>query len=107
MLNDRELDLLLENTSQPKASAALASQVLNAVAGVAGGNIMAFPQRRQSHSWAFGVPLAASLILGIWLGASGSTANLWTPTVSSVASTENADALGLEDIENLIEDELT
>jgi hypothetical protein len=101
MLNDSELDKLLAQASTPPLPEDYQSRLL---AKINTGNVIAFKAGRRKTAWLFGLPLAASLVIGVWLGASETTSDLLSVTGSDIAS---VDASGFEDIVSIIEDDLT
>jgi hypothetical protein len=98
MLNDPELDKLLAQASTPPLPEDFQSRLL---AKTSTSNVIAF---KKKTTWVFGLPLAASLVIGVWLGASENTSDLLSVAGSEVAST---DATGFDDIVSIIEDDLT
>jgi hypothetical protein len=101
MLNDSELDKLLAQASTPPLPEDFQARLL---AKVNTGNVITFARDKRKTTWLFGLPLAASLVIGVWLGASGNTSDLLSVAGSEVAS---MDATGFEDIVSIIEDDLT
>jgi hypothetical protein len=104
-LTDRQLHQLLKFASQPKPNADFEMRLMQRIeADVTSANIVAFPQRQHFPFWLAGLPLAASLLIGIWFGAND--------TLSGLLPFGNQDmslnVAGLfysgEDIDNLTED---
>jgi membrane peptidoglycan carboxypeptidase len=98
MLNDSELDKLLAHASTPPLPQDFQSRLL---AKTGTSNVITL---KRKTIWLIGLPLAASLAIGIWLGASENTSDLLSVTGGDVAS---VDANGFEDIVSIIEDDLT
>lgn len=107
-LNDHELNQLLKLASHPKPKADIEMRLMQKIAAdVTASNIIAFPQQRKSSLWLAGLPLAASLLLGIWLGANDTLSN-FLPLGSEDASLNVAGLLSStnsgDEIINLNED---
>lgn len=102
-MQDRDLDKLLSAASTPKPSAGFEQRLLAKIAPA--NNIIAFPRRKTASPWLIGLPLAASLVLGVWLGASNTSLNPANILVSQ--TTEDATSNGFDDVVALIEDNLT
>jgi hypothetical protein len=69
-LNDVQLDQLLKFASQPNPSADFELRLMQKIqTDVRPSNVVAFPHQRKSSFWLAGLPLAASLLIGIWFGA--------------------------------------
>ena len=65
-LTDTELDHLLQHASKPFPPADFESRLFAKLAKTApSNNVIAFPKRKKPSLWLAGLPLAASLILGV------------------------------------------
>jgi hypothetical protein len=110
-LNDRELNQLLKFASQPKPSADFEARLMQKIeSDIPTSNVIAFPQRGKTSLWLAGLPLAASLLIGIWLGANGSVSDFLPSgnedsslNIAGLFSSSNSS----DDIDNLSEDILS
>jgi hypothetical protein len=104
-LNDVQLNQLLTFASQPKLSADFESRLMQRIeADVPESNIIVFPQRQNSSFWLAGLPLAASLLIGIWFGANDTLSD-FLPFANQDLSLNVAGLLsGGDEIDNLSED---
>ena len=102
-MQDQDLDKLLGAASTPSPSFDYEKRLLAKFSS--NKNVVAFPKRKPVSPWLIGLPLAASLVLGFWLGTSSSVLN---PTRILLAqSTEDITGNGFDDVVALIEDNLT
>ena len=104
-MDDQSLDQILELASKPVLSPDFESRMMKLVVGEkrTTAEIVAFPKASKPSGWLVGLPLAACLMLGIWLGASGDFSDV-LPTSSTTTNMASADQLspsGVEDIESL------
>jgi hypothetical protein len=104
-MDDETLDKILGLASKPELSEGFAGRVMAMLPAEArpSAQVIAFPRRKSKAGWLMGLPLAACLVLGVWLGASGDFSDV-LPVSSSTASLASADQLspsGIDDIENL------
>jgi hypothetical protein len=107
-LNDHQLNRLLKLASQPLPMADFESRLMQRIETEApSNNIIGFPQRRKSSFWLAGLPLAASLLVGIWFGANDTLSDFLplgngdlSLNVAGLLSSTNSG----DDIDNLIED---
>jgi hypothetical protein len=90
-LNDTELDRLLAKATMPKPSRNLAESFFEKPS-----DVVAFAPRKKTTPWFVGLPLAASLVLGLWLGG----ATNFTDT------TQVADETNVDDLISLIESDV-
>jgi hypothetical protein len=97
-MNDHELDMLLENASQPKPKKDFMVGFFEQSK-----NVVTFPHRNKGSPWLVGLPLAASLIVGLWLG---SSTNIASPTSNAIAMVDDATATNVDDLMSLIESEV-
>jgi hypothetical protein len=105
-MNDHELDQLLAKATHPQPQSGFHNRLLQRLEEQQGNKVIAFPVKKQKAAWLIGLPLAASLVLGLWLGASGRLTNIIPLTTSEVASVDTS-TTGFEDVLTIIEDELT
>lgn len=80
ILTDAELDNLLNIASVPKVPFGFEKRLSRRMADETISNVVAFPQRTkpaQHKTWRWQMPaaLAASLVLGIWLGTQGTVSS--------------------------------
>jgi hypothetical protein len=102
-MTDEDLDRILTLASKPEPSSGFEARVLARIKPQASAEVIAFPQRKSPRAWVLGLPLAACLVIGVWLGASGDVSDL-LPSSSSTSAMASADQLspsGVDDIENL------
>ena len=105
LMSDVDLDRLLAMATTPKVDAAFEINLLAKINQGPINNVIAFPQRSRTKGWLVGLPLAASLALGLWLGASGTELNILPITSTEVASTDIGDTTGFDDLVSFIEGE--
>ena len=108
ILTDAELDALLTEASAPKAPLGFEQRLASRIASEAGSNVVLFPRRAKPVArtvWHWPVPaaLAASLIIGIWLGAQGSVSNAieGANETAMLGSANDFGPAGLDDISNI------
>lgn len=112
MMSDGELDALLAHASVPPVPLGARQRLLDRIAAeVAQSAVPAIrpgPQRARLH-WLAGLPLAASLALGFYLGNGGGLdAYLPAAAYDMLAGSGAEGALsGIEDVEIFNEDDLT
>lgn len=107
-LNDQQLNQLLKFASNPKSKADFESRLMQRFeAVVPARNVIAFPQQRKSSFWLAGLPLAASLLIGVWFGANDTLSDFLlfasedvSLNVAGLLSSTNSS----DDIDNLSED---
>jgi hypothetical protein len=102
-MQDHELDKLLNLASTPKPTKGFEQRLLEKIE--AQSNIIVFPKRKTASPWLIGLPLAASLAVGIWLGATNTLPTASTLMVSQ--STDISTNSGFDDVVALIEDNLS
>lgn len=109
-LSDPELDRLLQLASTPLpridfSERLLAKLTLTQVQS----NVIAFPKRKKTSLWLAGLPLAASLVLGVWLGANGTAAEFLPFTTESVSQNDTAllGAQSTDELDFLTEDNVS
>ncbi len=101
-LHDEELNRLLAFASSPPAPLGAEARLLKRLAAV---ETAPFPRAQNSGRkyWLAGLPLAASLALGLYIGASGTS--LMTAEDADIASLEEVWGTGLEDAELAAEED--
>jgi len=110
-LDDQSLNQILGLASKPDLNSDFEARVMAKLGGQAkvSAQVIAFPRRKSPSAWMLAVPLAACLVLGVWLGASGDFSDL-LPTSSTTAAMASADQLspsGVDDIETLTAGDLS
>jgi hypothetical protein len=118
-MNDKELDRLLASATTPRLSSGFNDRLLhelnaeNAEPVSAENKVFAFPSRvpaQRTTGWPFILPLlgsmAAALVGGIYLGIETNASSLIS-TASSVASVDDGDLTGFEDLELFLQDGLS
>ena len=113
-VTDVELDQMLSLASNPEVPADFATKIATKIQPPveASAEILLFKPRVQSvppQRWLMAVPLAASLVLGVWLGAAGKgTSFLWSATTELTASSDDIGAsTGIDDAETLSDEGVT
>lgn len=115
LMTDKELDALLAHASMPPLPAGARERVMERVAREAAApNVIVFPRRAPVPQparlgWLAGLPLAASLALGIYLGSGGTFGNVLPSTAYEILAGGSSDdsITGIEDIESYTEDDLS
>lgn len=109
LMRDDELDTLLGTATKPLAPIGFEQRLLARMIVATANNVIALPQRKKSSAWFIGLPLAASLGFGIWLGAASLNSNLLPATTNTIISDSGDDgsATGFDDVTQFIEDSLT
>ncbi len=104
-MDDQSLDQILGLASKPELSADFESRVMAdlPLQMRPSAQVIAFPRRKAPGPWVLGLPLAACLVLGVWLGASGDASDILpvSTTTSAMASADQLSPSGIDDIENL------
>ena len=104
MMNDKDLDMLLGEATRPQANAGFEARLMAKLNQTQAGNVILFPVRRKAFStWLIGLPLAASLAAGIYLGAVGSATSLLPTTALMATATDDAESSGFDDLVTIIE----
>jgi hypothetical protein len=113
-LTDRQLDQLLATAQQPQLPKGFADRLQAKLLVERPNNVVAFPQKAavpqpRRRIWLSAIPLAASLAVGIYLGAVGtlpeSLAGLEGTLISGAA--DNLFDVGIEDTESFLNGDLT
>ena len=101
-LSDTELNQLLQHASKPKPRADFDMRLLEKMRMAdTPSNIFAFPRSRKIPIWITALPLAASLILGIWLGSSDTVFDYLPNSTQTVMQGANTDTLYILTEDNL------
>ena len=108
---DQALEKLLKRATDPAIPEGAEARLMAAIRLAAPqSNVVKFPSRPKFQRWTIGVPLAASLALGIYLG-SKDTLDTYLPDSimgGTVADTSDLNpSSGLDDAESYAEGELT
>jgi hypothetical protein len=106
-LSDAELDRLLQHASTPLPRDDFEARLLaNLNREADPSNVIAFPKRKKPSLWLAGLPLAASLVLGVWLGTNGTAAEFLPLTSEGAFQNETAllGAQSSDDLDFLAED---
>jgi hypothetical protein len=108
---DEALDKLLKRASDPAIPEGAEARLMAAIeVAEQQSNVVKFQPRPRIQRWAVGIPLAASLALGIYLG-SKDTFDAYFPDsiVGETAAdlSDSAPSTGLDDAESYAEGELT
>ena len=108
---DAALEKLLKRATDPAIPEGAEARLMAAILAAAPqSNIVAFPTRPKFQRWAVGVPLAASLALGIYFGSRGTLDNYMPGSIvgETLADTSDpAPSSGLDDAESYAEGDLT
>ena len=104
-MDDKSLDQILGLASQPELSSDFESRLMVILPEQTkpSAQVIAFPRRKPPNVWVMGLPLAACLVLGVWLGATGEATDI-LPVSTTASAMATADPLlpsGIDDIENL------
>ena len=85
-LSDDDLDRLLVHATLPVPLPGFEERILKALdQRQISNNVIAFPTPRKTRVWLSGIPLAASLVLGVLIGASDTGGN-FLPTSATVVA---------------------
>ncbi len=106
--NDNELNKVLAAASAPQLPMDFEARLAQRVAATASNNVILFPQRRaQPAKMSFRLPmvaaLAASLMIGFWVGGSGQTTSLFEGLTETamLGATQDFAPAGMEELGNL------
>jgi hypothetical protein len=100
LMSDADLDRLLAAASRPQVPMGAQSRLLQRVAA----ERQPQASTTASRPWIFALPLAASLVLGVYMGVSGFGAGLITGTDDTYASAADFET-GLEEAELAAEED--
>lgn len=113
-LTDAELDMLLKQAAVPDLPPGFADRFQAQLDASVRSNVIAFPQKKSppaksANLWLSTIPLAASLAIGVYLGAQGILADsLSNLNISNVAdATDSLFNIGIEDTELFVNGELS
>ena len=109
-LSDAELDRLLQHASIPLPHNDFEERLLAKLTlAPISNNVIAFPKRKKTSLWLASLPLAASLVLGVWLGANGTAAEFLPFTTESVSQNDTAllGAQSTDELDFLTEDNVS
>jgi hypothetical protein len=113
-LTDKELDAMLKTATQPTLPRGFADRLQAKLEQPSASTVIAFPQKKtppvkSAKLWLSAIPLAASLAIGLYLGAQGTLANSFTGLNTSLVAdaTDSAFDIGIEDTESFINGELS
>jgi hypothetical protein len=113
-MTDAELDRMLTAAAQPPLPHGFANRLQTRLETPVADNVVAFPQKKlltaqSERYWLSAIPLAASLAVGLYLGAQGTLADslsgLGTALVSD--ATDSLFNTGIEDTVSFINGELS
>jgi hypothetical protein len=102
MLSDKELDRLLAHATDPELPIGFEAILLAKLNGKNCNNVLAFPPNRKPDFFLLGLPLAASLMLGLWLGSAGTIDGYLHQIGSSLAAN---DTTNLDEFDLIIEEQ--
>jgi hypothetical protein len=113
-VTDTELDEMLKAATRPQLPRGFADRLQAKLEQPAASNVIAFPQKKtlpvkSARLWLSAIPLAASLVIGLYLGAQGSMSESFDgfgTSLVSDASDQTLD-LGIEDTESFVNGELS
>jgi uncharacterized transporter YbjL len=112
-MTDKELDKLLGAMKQPDLPKGFADRLQAKLDQDAVTNVIAFPKQRATQTqsrriWLSALPLAASLIIGIFLGAAGTIPeSLSGVQTAFLGETESSSSVGTEEMEDFINGDLS
>lgn len=108
---DKALDRLLKRATHPAIPEGAEARLMAAIQLVEQqSNAVKFEPRPRFQRWAVGLPLAASLALGIYLGANGALDNYMPDSIigETLADTSDSEPTsGLDDVESYAEGDVT
>jgi hypothetical protein len=114
LVTDAELDAMLKAATQPTLPRGFAERLQAKLEQPTASNVIAFPQKKtlpvkSPKLWLSAIPLAASLAIGIYLGAQGNMAESLNGLSTSLVAdaTDSAIDIGIEDTESFINGELS
>jgi hypothetical protein len=113
-MTDHELDQLLAAAQQPKLPNGFAERLQAKLNVESQSNVIAFPQKHVASSprrriWLSAIPLAASLAIGIYVGAMGTLPESLSGLEGTLISeaSENLLGIGIEDTESFLNGDLS
>jgi hypothetical protein len=112
-MTDKDLDELLKATGQPQLPKGFADRLQAKLDADAPAKVIAFPQRKAAVAqpkttwWVGALPLAASLVLGIFVGAVDAVP-LQLESIETALQGESVEAeIGIEDTEEFLDGDLS
>jgi hypothetical protein len=108
---DEALEMLLKRATDPQVPKGAEARLMRAIQ-VAGqqSNVVPFQPRAKFQGWAVGLPLAAALALGIYLGSQDTLDAYFPDAITEGISAELSDPIpftGLDDVESYAEGDVT
>lgn len=106
MMNDAELDRLLHQATRPVVPLGAANRIASRVAQM---ELLQKPAQKSDLRWLAGLPLAASLALGIFLGTQGYGDDVLGATSSAALATtlDSEFETGTEEAEQVAEEDVS
>jgi hypothetical protein len=108
---DAALAKLLKRATDPAVPEGAEARLMLAIHSVGQqSNVVPFQPRAKLQGWAIGLPLAAALALGIYLGSQGTLDAYFPGTITDDISAELSDPIpftGLDDAESYAEGDVT
>ena len=108
---DKALEKLLKRATDPAIPEGAEARLMAAIQSVEPqSNVVSFRPNPRFQRWAVGLPLAASLVLGIYLGSKGTLDNYMPDSIVGETLADTSDpgpGTGLDDAESYAEGELT
>lgn len=105
------LDKLLKHATDPAVPEGAEARLMLAIQSARQqSNVVPFQPRAKLQGWAIGLPLAAALALGIYLGSQGTLDAYFPGTITDDISAELSDPIpftGLDDAESYAEGDVT
>ncbi len=105
------LDKLLKHATDPAVPEGAEARLMLAIQSAGQqSNVVPFQPRAKLPGWAIGLPLAAALALGIYLGSQGTLDAYFPGTITDDISAELSDPIpftGLDDAESYAEGDVT
>ena len=105
------LEKLLERASDPAVPEGAEARLMAAIhVAERQSNVVKFRPRQKIHRWAVGLPLVASLALGIYLGSKGTFDTYFPDSITDGTTADLSDSTpstGLDDAESYAEGDLT
>jgi hypothetical protein len=110
-MTDNEMDKILKAARRPELPKGFAERLQAKLEAERPSNVIAFPMRKPPEQqsrriWLSAIPLAASLAVGLYLGAMGSLPASFDPALVSDASDQNFGS-GFEDTEAFVNGDLS
>lgn len=106
-LTDLELDRLLATASKPRIPLDFEQRMMQRIHAASGSNVVQFPVRRMAAPrrvlapWPLAAALAASLVVGFWLGTGDPVNNLIDSNLGTTAMNDTAQDFGPAGLDDL------